>query len=99
MLFRSVWAEAGYEWENIKLFGGMLPKPISGSANLTLPTGIDNYGRISYTNSQADITSPTITYARLSYVEKVNRRTTFKLNAMVTSQKQQNILGEVRFQF
>lgn len=95
----SMWAEAGYEWEKLRVYGGMLPKPIIGSANLTLPTGIDSQGRIMYTNSQAEISSPVVTYARISYTERINKNVTFKLNGMATTQNQQTIMGEVKFNF
>ena len=95
----SVWAESGYEWESLRVYGGMLPKPIAGSANLTLTTGIDNQGRITYTNSQADISSPTVAYARISYTERINKHVTFKLNGMATTQHQQTVMGEFKFNF
>lgn len=95
----SVWAEGGYEWECLRVYGGMLPKPIAGSANLTLPTGVDNQGRITYTNSQADVSSPTVAYARISYTERINKHVMFRLNGMATTQHQQTVMGEFKFNF
>ena len=95
----SVWAEVGYEWSNFRAYTGMLPKVLSGSANLTLPTGIDNQGHITYTNTQANVYSPTVTYARFSYTERVNKTVSVKLNGMVTSQQQTTVIGEVKVNF
>ena len=95
----SVWAETGYEWENFKVYSGVLPKVVSGSANITLPTGIDNAGRISYTNARADVYSPTVTYARFSYNDRINKHVTYRINGMFTSQQQHNIVGEVKINF
>ena len=95
----SVWAETGYEWENFKMYGGVLPKVVSGSADITLPTGIDNAGRISYTNTRADVYSPTVTYARFSYNDRINKHVTYRVNGMITSQQQHNIVGEVKINF
>ena len=80
-------------------YTGILPKVVSGSANLTLPTGIDNQGHITYTNTQANVYSPTVTYARVSYTERVNKAVSLKLNGMVTSQQQTTVMGEVKVNF
>jgi hypothetical protein len=95
----SVWAETGYEWGNFKMYGGVLPKVVSGSADITLPTGIDNTGRISYTNTRAEVHSPTVTYARVSYSDRINKHVTYRINGMFTSQQQHNIVGEVKVNF
>lgn len=95
----SMWAETGYEWANFKAYTGILPKVLSGSADITLPTGIDNQGRITYTNTQANVYSPTVTYARFSYTERVNKAVSLKLNGMVTSQQQTTVMGEVKVNF
>jgi hypothetical protein len=95
----SIWAETGYEWTNFKMYGGILPKVISGTADITLPTGIDNTGRISYTNTQADVYSPTVAYARFSYSDRINKKVTYRVNGIVTSQQQHSIIGDVQISF
>jgi len=95
----SVWAETGYEWTNFKMYGGILPKVVSGTADITLPTGIDNTGRISYSNTRADVYSPTVTYARFSYTDRINKKVTYRVNGIVTSQQQHSIIGDVQISF
>ena len=95
----SIWAETGYEWANFKLYGGILPKVVSGSADITLPTGVDNLGRISYTSTKADVYSPTVAYARFSYSDRVNKRVSYRVNGMITSQQQHSIIGDVQISF
>ena len=95
----SVWAEAGYEWKNFRAYAGMLPKVISGSANITLPTGVDNQGKIQYTSTTADVYSPTVHYARFNYTDRINKYSDYKINAIITSQQQHSIVGEVRINF
>jgi hypothetical protein len=95
----SIWAETGYEWTNFKMYGGILPKVVSGSADITLPTGIDNTGRISYSNTRADVHSPTVAYARFSYSDRINKKVTYRVNGIVTSQQQHSIIGDVQISF
>jgi hypothetical protein len=95
----SIWAETGYEWTNFKMYGGILPKVVSGSADLTLPTGIDNTGKISYSNARADVYSPTVTYARFSYSNRINKKVKYRVNGIVTSQQQHSIIGDVQISF
>lgn len=95
----SVWAEAGYQWSNFRLFGGMLPRVIAGSADITLPTGIDSQGRVQYNNTRAEIYSPVVHYARFSYNERINKNTSFRINGMITTQQQTTVMGELRFNF
>jgi hypothetical protein len=95
----SVWAETGYEWTNFKMYGGVLPKVVSGSADITLPTGIDNAGRISYSNTRADVYSPTVAYARFSYSDRINKKIIYRVNGIVTSQQQHSIIGDMQISF
>jgi hypothetical protein len=95
----SIWAETGYEWTNFKMYGGILPKVVSGSADITLPTSIDNTGKISYSNTRADVYSPTVAYARFSYSDRINKKFTYRVNGIVTSQQQHSIIGDVQISF
>ena len=95
----SMWAESGYEWKNFRAYAGMLPKVISGSADINLPTGVDNRGQIQYTNTQAQVYGPTVHYARFNYTDRINRYANYRINAMVTTQQQHSVMGEVRINF
>jgi hypothetical protein len=95
----SIWAESGYEWKHFRAYAGMLPKVIGGTADISLPTGVDNLGRISYTSTKADVHSPTVTYARFSYSDRINKKVTYRVNGIVTSQQQHSIIGDVRISF
>lgn len=95
----SAWIETGYEWENFKFYGGILPKVISGSADITLPTGVDSTGKVSYTNTKADVYGPTMPYARFSYNDRINKRVSYRINGMISTQNQHSIVGEVKVGF
>lgn len=95
----SVWAETGYEWKNFRAYAGMLPKVISGTADISLPTGVDNRGQIQYTNSRAEVYGPTVHYARFNYTDRINRYANYRINAMITTQHQHTVMGEIRINF
>lgn len=95
----SVWGEAGYEWTNLKVYGGQLPRAINGSADLTLPTGIDMQGRIQYTNTTANVIGVPVHYARFSYSDRINRHVNYRINGIVTTTNQHSVIGELRFNF
>jgi hypothetical protein len=87
----AVWTEAGHEWSNFRVYGGTLPKVIDGSVDLTLPTSVDIQGQIRYSQVRADLISPTVGYARMSYHHDITRRSRMQINAMTTSQNQYNL--------
>ena len=95
----SVWAETGYEWKHFRAYTGMLPKVVSGTADINLPTGIDNRGQIQYTSTRAEVYGPTVHYARFNYTDRINRYANYRINAMVTTQKQHTLMGEIRINF
>jgi hypothetical protein len=95
----SAWAEAGYEWQNFKFYTGLLPKVLNGSANITLPTGVDNSGKVSYTNLKADVYGPTMPYARFSYNDRINKRVSYRINGMISTQNQHSVIGEIKVGF
>jgi hypothetical protein len=95
----SVWAESGYEWKHFRAYAGMLPKVISGTADISLPTGIDNQGQIQYTNTQAQVYSPVVQYARFNYTDRINRYANYRINAMITTQQYHAVMGEIRINF
>jgi len=95
----SVWAETGYEWHNFRAYTGMLPKVVGGTADISLPTGIDNRGQIQYTNTRADVYGPAVQYARFNYSDRINRYANYRINAIATTQKYHAVMGEIRINF
>jgi hypothetical protein len=95
----SAWAEAGYEWQNFRFYTGILPKVLGGSADITLPTGVDNSGKVSYTNLKADVYGPTMPYVRFSYNDRINKQVSYRINGMISTQNQHSVIGEVKVGF
>ena len=95
----SVWTELGHEWSNSRLYAGILPKVIHGSADVSLPTGIDMLGQISYTDIKAKIHSPTVTYIRFHHRQTVDKNTRFNIYATITQQRQHNVMVNVTYQW
>jgi hypothetical protein len=95
----SVWTELGYEWNDSKLFAGVLPKVMYGSADVSLPTGVDISGQISYTDIKAKVHSPTVTYMRLNHKQTLDKSTRFNINAMITQQRQHNVMLNITHQW
>lgn len=95
----SIWAETGYEFGRFKLYGGMLPKAISGSADITLPTGIDSQGRITYTSTRVGLESATVEYARFAWDDRINKRTSYRLTGMQTTQNQKHLMATLKYDF
>ena len=93
----SVWSEFGYDTKSLGLFVGVLPKVVSGSADVSLPTAIDNQGRILYTNSRVDIESPTVAYIRMSLNGKISNRLNYGLSALYTGQNQSGLQATLRY--
>jgi len=95
----SVWAEVGYEQERFRMYGGVLPQVIAGSADLTMPTGVDNTGKITYTRTQADIVSNSVAYSRFTFGDRLTRNVSYRLQGMFTTQQQHNVSAELRLTF
>jgi hypothetical protein len=95
----SVWAETGYEWKHFRAYAGMLPKVVGGTADINLPTGVDNRGQVQYTNTRSEVYSPTVHYARFNYTDRINRYANYRINAMITTQQQHTVMGEIRINF
>lgn len=95
----SIWAESGYEFGRLKIYGGLLPMSVSGSADITLPTGIDNNGRIIYTSSRVGLSGTAVEYARLSWDDRIDRKTSYRLTAMQTTQNQRNVMAQIKYNF
>ena len=95
----SVWSEVGYEWTHIKLMGGVLPKVVSGYANLRMPVGVDMLGNSQYNDIKVNISSPTTRYVRIAYNEQVSKDVSFAFNGLVSDRKQTSLMGEVKIKF
>jgi len=95
----SVWTEAGYEWKHVKLMGGVLPKVVSGHANLRMPVGVDILGNSLYNDIKTSISSPTTRYVRLAYNEQVSKNVSFSFNGLVSDRKQTSLMGEMKIKF
>lgn len=81
----AVWGDVSYQFGEWMLSGGSLPKIISGSADLTLPTSIDYRGQIQYTNMRVGFDNPTVGFARLGYRGKLNKNTAINIGGMLSS--------------
>lgn len=95
----SVWTEAGHEWEHFKLMVGVLPKVISGHANLKMPVSVDVSGNLLYNDIKASISSPTTRYMRLAYNKQVNKHVSLSFNGLVSDHKQTSLIGDVKIKF
>lgn len=95
----SAWTEGGYEWKHVKLMGGVLPKVISGHANLRMPVGVDMSGNSLYNDIKANISSPTTRYVRLAYDEQVTKDVGITFNGLVSDRKQASLMAEVKIKF
>jgi hypothetical protein len=81
------------------MYGGVLPQVIAGSADLTMPTGVDNTGKITYTRTQADIVSNSVAYSRFTFGDRLTRNVSYRLQGMFTTQQQHNVSAELRLTF
>lgn len=95
----SAWAELGHEWSRLKIYGGMLPKVLSGTADLSLPTAVDASGQVQYTNSKATLDSPTVYYARVAYEGQINKHLKYRLTGMTNTENQTSVYGDLRLSF
>jgi hypothetical protein len=63
----SASAMAGWQNKIWSVYGGIQPTIISGSMNMTLPTGIDRQGRVQYTRYNTDIRNQPVMFAGTQY--------------------------------
>lgn len=95
----SAWAEVGHEWSRLKIYGGMLPKVLSGTADLSMPTSVDANGVVQYTNTKAALDSPTVYYARVAYEGQINKHLRYRLTGMTNTENQNSVYGDIRLSF
>ena len=82
----AVWGDVSYGFGDWQIAVGTLPKIVSGSVDLTLPTGVDNRGHIQYTNVKAGFDNPLAGFARVGYQTSINRHTKFNAAGMTSTQ-------------
>ena len=95
----STWAEVGHEWSRLRVYGGMLPKVISGTADLSMPTSVDINGNVQYTNTKVALDSPTVYYARVVYEGQINKLLKYRLTGMTNTENQSSVYGDIRMSF
>lgn len=95
----SVWAEAGFETNKFKMYGGLLPYVVAGSADLNMPTAVNRQGQVSYSNTSAKIANSATPYARISYTDQLSNKVSYRVNALATTQKQHSVTAELKLNF
>jgi hypothetical protein len=97
----SVWAEVGHEWKVVKTYFGMLPKIVSGEANISMPTGVDRMGNTQYTNINAGVNNPLVGYARVQVFNFTDRARTksYTVNGMVSTDNNKAIIANYTHRF
>ena len=95
----SVWTEIGYDQGPLRAYVGIMPVVVSGSADITLPTGVDTQGRITYTDHRVAVLNNQTQYARLSWTGGRPERTSYSLSGMISSQNHHNIMASLRHRF
>ncbi len=95
----SIWTEVGIESEKFKIYGGLLPYVVSGSAEINLPTGVDRQGRVYYTSTQAKVANLATPYARITYSDQLSRKVSYRMNALATTQKQYSVTADLKLNF
>ena len=92
----AVWSDATLAFGDWQVSAGTLPKIIGGTVDMTLPTGVDNQGRIQYTNVKAGFDNPLTGFARLGYQTSINRDTKFTAAGMVSTQESYAVKMEIK---
>jgi len=93
----SAWTEMGWDGGTFKVFAGVMPQVIAGSADISLPTGIDNQGRVLYTHTRVGIESPRTDYARFELADRFNRTWSYRVTGMISSQNQHNVKAQIQY--
>lgn len=92
----AVWTDVTYLAGDWQIAAGTLPKIISGSVDMTLPTGIDNRGQIQYTNVKAGFDNPLTGFVRAGFQTSVNRNTQFSAAGIVSTQDAYAVKMEIK---
>lgn len=92
----AAWGDVGYSHDGWSISAGTLPRIVRGSAELSLPTGVDTQGRILYTNITAGFDSPLVGFARLGYQGQISKTTTLSAVGMKSTQDSHMLKIEVK---
>jgi hypothetical protein len=101
----AAWTEVGYKTDpdsalgNIGLYAGVKPVTLSGFISAKIPTSIDISGNVVYTNKKLTVQDQAIGYARITYVNRLNRHSEFKFSAMGTATGEYRVVNELKLQF
>lgn len=97
----SVWGEVGHEWSAVKAYVGVLPKIVSGTANISMPTGVDRSGNTQYTNVNAGVNNPLVGYARVQMFNFTDRYKTksYTINGIVSTDNNKAIMANYTHRF
>lgn len=97
----SVWGEIGHEWKVVKAYVGMLPKIVSGEANINMPTGVDRLGNTQYTSVNAGVNNPMVGYARVQMFNFTDRAKTksYTVNGIVSTDNNKAIMANYTHRF
>ena len=96
------WADLEYEInDRLKLGGGVLPHAFLGSVDMTLPTGIDNQGNVTYTNTSAQIKDSVRSYLRLDYSGRIEnyKSITYNFNGLITNNGTPSVRAYINYSF
>jgi hypothetical protein len=99
------WGETGYRYTNMDKGGigdlgfyvGVRPVVMSGSAQVTMPTGVDANGNTQYTNRNYNIAGDITPYIRSVYNYPIHKNTLYRLTGMAMPNGQYRIMNEVRW--
>lgn len=99
------WGEAGYRHTDMGKGGigdlgfyvGVKPVVLSGSAQVNMPTGIDNNGNTMYSRKNYNIGGDVTPYIRSMYVYPIEKNTLYRLSGMAMANGQYRIMNEIRW--
>jgi hypothetical protein len=92
----AVWGDVGYSREGWSLSAGTLPRIIAGSAELTLPTSVNNRGQVQYTSIKARFDNPLAGFTRLGYQGQISKRIMINAAGMVSTQDSYSVKMEIK---
>ena len=92
----AVWSDMAYVVQGWSISAGTLPRIVSGSAELTLPTGVDNRGQIQYTSIKAKFDNPLTGFARLGYQGQISKHTALNAAGMLSTQDSYSVKMEIK---
>jgi len=94
----SVFATAGWQDQNWKLFGGLQPHIVQGRVTLDLPTSVDNQGRLHYTSHTVNMRNPAVTFMGVRY-QKSHNNHNWMVGGIIDSQQRHQVKFEYKHTF